>query len=38
MTTRKLARLAALALSTLALAATAQDTKPGMSAPEVKNR
>jgi nitrite reductase (NO-forming)/hydroxylamine reductase len=35
MTTRKLARLAALALSTLALAATAQDTKPGMSAPEV---
>ncbi|MBK7718646.1 MAG: c-type cytochrome [Simplicispira sp.] len=35
MTTRKLARLAALALSTLAVAAAAQDTKPGMSAPEV---
>ena len=35
MTTRKLARLAALALSTLAMAAAAQDSKPGMSAPEV---
>ena len=36
MTTRKLAQLTALALSTLALAATAQGTnKPGMSAPEV---
>jgi len=35
MTTRKLARLVALALSTLAVAATAQDHKQGVSAPEV---
>ncbi len=35
MTTRKLARLVALALSTLAVAATAQDHKQGVTAPEV---